>query len=148
MGYIADKDTVINFVKSVKQQNLVINEYGIRITFYGNPFNLTYELLGHDKYNALARFTLKEQINCCGILVSTDTFIAEQMRGRGIAHEFMNLKIAIAKEFGYSLLMATVDIGNNPAEVHILEKFGWKKVDEFINKRTRHTLGIFTLETK
>lgn len=147
MSYVANKDVVINFVKNSKSN--VPYGAGIYLSFFNTPFELTYRGLANDHFKTpMFGFTLKEMIGCCGILVSTGTFVKEIYKGQGIAQELMQLKIAIAKEFGYSLMMATVDIGNNPAEVHILEKFGWKKVDEVINKRTNHTLGIFTLNIK
>lgn len=91
-------------------------------------------------------FRLVELINCCGVLVSTQTYVYNSYRGKGIAQKLMPFKEEIAKILGYSLLMATVDIGNNPAEVHILEKFGWENTQTFLNKRTNHTLGVFTKE--
>lgn len=107
------------------------------------PFTIKFSIVDEDSYG-LAGFTLIEQKNCCGILVSTNTYVNKNLEGQGYAQEMMKLKIALAKEFGYSLLLATVDVGNSPAEVHILEKTGWTKKDEFVNKRTKHTVGIFT----
>ena len=153
MGYVADKNTVINFIKGISNDRVD----GTSILVYTHPvFETTYQIVR--KINCgteekpryadipIASFTLKQMIGCCGILVSTNTYVDKKYQGQGIAHEFMELKIAIAKELGYSMMMSTVDIGNNPAEVHILEKFGWKKIQEFVNKRTKHTLGIFTYD--
>ena len=109
------------------------------------PFTIKFIIYDENEY---AQFTLVEQVNCCGILVSTDTFVTKGLQGNGYAQEMMKLKEALAKEFGYSLLLATVDINNNPAEVHILEKFGWSRDKEFINQRTKHTLGIFSKDIK
>jgi hypothetical protein len=106
-----------------------------------SPFKLCFEIMEDDI--PMAGFTLIEQVNCCGMLVSTRTFVLSKFQGEGCAQEMMELKDALAKEFGYSALLATVDVGNNPAEVHILEKCGWSKVKEFINKRTKPTLGVF-----
>lgn len=92
----------------------------------------------------IAGFTLVEQVNCCGLLISTKTFVNIGYGKMGIAQEMMPLKEAIAKEFGYSSMMATVNMTGNPAEVHILEKFGWSCVNSFVNSRTKNTVGIFT----
>lgn len=89
-------------------------------------------------------FTLTEQVNCCGILVSTQTYVEPAYRGQKYAQQMMPLKSAIAKEFGYSLLLATVNMTGNPAEVHILEKDGWKQSHVFINQRTKNQVGVFT----
>ena len=86
-----------------------------------------------------------QQVNCCGILVSTQTFVRELYRGEHIAQDMMPLKEALAREFGYGMLLATVNVTGNPAEVHILEKFGWKTAgDTFVNERTGNTLGVYT----
>lgn len=112
-----------------------------------SPFTIKFSIVEDEGYG-LAGFTLVEQKNCCGILVSTSTYVNKNLQGQGYAQEMMKLKIALAKEFGYSLLLATVDIKNSLAEVHILEKFGWTKDKEFVNSRTKHTLGIYTLDIK
>lgn len=82
----------------------------------------------------VAKFTLAQQANCNGSLASIDTHVYEAYRGRGIAQELQILKECIAKEFGYSSLVATVNLSNE-AEVHILEKTGWTKGWEFTNTR-------------
>lgn len=105
-------------------------------------FKITFLL--KDKKIIIAGFTLVEQINCCGILVSTKTFVHHEYRGKGIAQEMQGLKEKLAKEYGYTLLLATVNISGNPVQVHILEKFGWKLKDQFVNKRTGNTVGIYT----
>jgi GNAT superfamily N-acetyltransferase len=92
----------------------------------------------------IAGFTLAEQKNCCGILVSTRTFVSKEYQGQGIAQEMMPIKETIARELNYSLIFATVNMTGNPAEVHILEKFGWKLKDKFINSKTTNEVGIFT----
>lgn len=91
----------------------------------------------------VAGFTLVEQINCCGIMVSTRTYVHKDHQGKHFAQDMMPLKEAIAREFGYSALVATVNMTGNPAEVHILEKCGWTKQYEFKNKRTGNQVGFF-----
>jgi predicted restriction endonuclease len=61
-----------------------------------------------------------------------------------------NVAKTVAKIYGYSCMMATVNVTGNPAEVHILEKFRWTCVNQFVNSRTKNTVGIFTknLDTK
>lgn len=116
-----------------------------------DSFDITVYLIKMDTYSGtkedyIARFTLKEMINCCGILVSTDTWVDPKYQGKGIAQKLMPIKEAIAKECGYTLFLSTVAISDNPKEVHILEKFGWHLDKSFVNKRTKNTVGIFTKE--
>ena len=90
-----------------------------------------------------AGFTLMEQPNCCGVLISTKTYVEKDFQGSGMAQAMMPLKEAIAKQFGYSCLSATVNISGNPKEAHILEKCGWTKGFEFVNARTKNTVAFY-----
>ena len=49
---------------------------------------------------------------------------------------------AIARRLGYSLLQATV-VSTNEAEIHILEKFGWKRGASFTNRRTGNDVIVY-----
>jgi len=113
----------------------------IRVRVRALPLLITVSFIENDK--TFAEFTLVEQVNCCGAMVSTRTWVMQSHAGRGIAQAMMPLKEAIAKEFGYSTLAATVNMSGNPKEVHILNKQGWSKGHEFLNKRTGNTVGFF-----
>jgi len=93
----------------------------------------------------IAGFQLIQQPNCCGILISTQTYVIEEKRGQGIAQELMKLKIALAREFNYPCMLATARL-DNEVEIHILEKFGWERGHEFLNNRTDNQLAIYTLD--
>jgi len=72
----------------------------------------------------------------------------KEFQGQGYAQEMMKLKEGLALEFGYTLLLCTVDMGNNPAEVHILKKCGWTEDKVFKNARTKHTVGVFSKDLR
>ena len=133
-----------------KLLNLEVGSF--RIQFDADPLNIIFtlrECFGQrGNYMDIAGFELIQQINCCGILISTQTWVDKKYRRMGYAQVMMPIKEAFAKELGFSLIMATVNITGNPAEVHILEKFGWKLKDSFVNKRTNNTVGIYTKEIK
>lgn len=86
-------------------------------------------------------FTLREQTNCCGVMVSTSTWVGGNHRGKGLAQKMMPLKELIASYEGYSALVATVQSENKP-EMHILQKFGWVKGYEFLNARTGNMISF------
>jgi GNAT superfamily N-acetyltransferase len=113
-----------------------------RIQFDRSPFTIKFWLRISNE--DAARFVLTQQTGCCGILVSTDTFVETKHRGNGIAQEMMFLKEQLAKDFGYSLMLATVNMTGNPAECHILEKNGWQLGSSFINSRTKNKVGVYT----
>lgn len=143
MSYVCDGKESEIIAKLLKDfiNGAFWNSFTIHVDKYPFTIKLNFKL-----YDGNCGFTLTQQVNCCGILVSTQTFVSEGLRGRGIAQEMMYLKEALAKEFGYSLIMATVNMTGNPAEVHILEKFGWKLNSSFINSRTKNQVGIYTKE--
>jgi GNAT superfamily N-acetyltransferase len=107
-----------------------------------SPFLI--ELLWKDQGRNVAGFTLMEQPNCCGVLISTKTFVEKAYQKQGIAQGMMPLKEALAREYGYSCLVATVNVTGNPAEVHILNKNAWVQGASFVNKRTKNTVAFFT----
>jgi len=117
--------------------------YGVDIHAERSPRFLL-RMAFRDKQGVASEFTLTEQVNCCGILISTNTSVRSDLRGRGIGTELQALKLALAKEFGYSMLMCTVNMTGNPGQVSILEKNGWSRVAAFNNGRTKNDVGIFT----
>jgi len=137
MGMYFEKDKIVEVVKEIVKYG---GDIGIEVA--NNPFQIKVWFL--DYSNKICGFTLVEQKNCCGILVSTRTFVTESYKGKGFAQLMMPIKEDLAKAFNYNLLLATVNMTGNPAEVHILEKFGWELKDSFINKKTKNQVGIFT----
>lgn len=91
----------------------------------------------------IVTFSLKELPGCCGILVSYNTFVAPRFQGKGINSFLQEIKEDIARENGYTMLMATVTSDNLP-EIHILDKYGWKSTTNFRNGRTGNRVLVFT----
>lgn len=131
--------------ESIKLLATSFNSFGwfrdITVRVRQTPFMCVVTFMHQDW--TVASFSLIEQPNCCGVLISTKTYVSDKYRNEGIAQAMMPLKEAIAKQFGYSCLAATVNMTGNPAEVHILEKFGWAKGWEFTNRRTKNQVGFF-----
>lgn len=64
----------------------------------------------------------------------------------------MEIKFAIAMAAGFSSILCTTILKHkdheeapetSTIELHILEKFGWIKIHEFLNKRSGNTIGVF-----
>jgi GNAT superfamily N-acetyltransferase len=142
MGWICDtKEAAKKLAQAVKTfGNGGMDNFAVE--FKRNPFSVKMDFKD-SVGKSMATFTLKEMINCCGILVSTRTEVSNDYRGKGLAQELMLLKEELARQYGYSCMMATVNMTGNPAEVHILEKFGWKCVNDFNNSRTKNKVGVF-----
>jgi len=93
----------------------------------------------------IARWELVDMINCCGILVSTDAFVAPDYRDKGLGNLLNLLRIDMAKYLGYSLLLCT-DIQQNTHQRKILKKNNWKDIYAFVNKNTESTINISVVD--
>lgn len=91
----------------------------------------------------VATFSLKQLSGCCGVLVSYHTRVAKRFQNKGINSFLQEIKAQIAKDNGYTMLLATVT-KDNAAQIHILEKHGWVSSSEFVNRRTTHSILVFT----
>jgi hypothetical protein len=92
----------------------------------------------------IAGFSLITMPGCCGILISNNCWVIPKLRGQGIGQFLHKLRIKIAKEWGYGILMCT-DVDINENQSHILNKYGWSQVQQFTNPRTENTVNIHTL---
>lgn len=88
-------------------------------------------------------FSLDQLPGCCGSMISYHTFIYSPYRGKGVGQYLLKFKEKIAREDGYSNIIATTTSGNGP-EIHNLEKNGWVKINSFLNKRTGNTVLTWT----
>lgn len=94
-----------------------------------------------DKGLLIASFQLYPMINCCGICVSTRAYVAPKFQGQGIGTIMNQVRIDIARNAGYSLLMCT-DVESNIKQRAILKRNGWRDLDSFINRRTNNRVYI------
>lgn len=94
---------------------------------------------------AVASFELYPMINCCGICVSTRAWVNELHRGKGIGKQLNLLRMDIARNNGYSLLLCTDQVGND-YQRKILSANGWRDIVNFRNKRTGNELAITVVD--
>jgi hypothetical protein len=97
-----------------------------------------------DRKITIASFELIPMINCCGILVSTRASVEKRFRALGLGTILNSLRIDMARDMGYGILMATEDRANE-AQSKIFKQNGWNLIKDFINPRTSHRVGIFTI---
>ena len=89
----------------------------------------------------ISRFELAQMLGCCGICISTGTYVHPDFRGKGVNSLLNNFRIDIAKHLGYGLLMCT-DLKLNTPQMKTLDKNDWKHIHEFKNPRTGNILNI------
>lgn len=89
----------------------------------------------------IALFKLYEMPHCCGIVVSCNAEVGKLYRRKGIGRLMNSFRLEIAKQLGYSLILCT-DLLKNEPQRKILEKQGWKDIHRFNNSRTKNDLYI------
>ena len=134
---LLSQDIVIQYSVNGKNKNLTLEELMyVKDTFYGLKFEII-DLQG----NLISTFRLLQMVGCCGICISTGTYVCPDFRGKGINIILNNFRIDIAKHLGYGLLMCT-DLKSNTPQMKTLDKNGWKHIHEFKNPRTGNILNI------
>jgi hypothetical protein len=102
----------------------------------GQPFRLEIS----DKAT-ISKFSLLEMPGCCGICISTGAYIDSKYRNMGINTILNSLRIKIAKELGYTVLLCT-DVATNVYQKKVLQKNGWQDIFRFRNRRTNNLVDI------
>ena len=134
---LLSQDVIIQYSVNGKNKNLTLEELiYIKDTFYGLKFEII-DLQG----NLISTFRLLQMVGCCGICISTGTYVHPDFRGKGVNIILNNFRIDIAKHLGYGLLMCT-DLKSNTPQMKTLDKNGWKHIHEFQNPRTGNILNI------
>ena len=137
-------------LKELLSQNLII-----QCQLYGeyqplHIYNLVYikELPSGLKFRVInvegvviSKFELVQMPGCCGVCISTGTYVNPEFRGKGVNSLLNNFRIDIAKDLGYGLLICT-DLKSNTPQMKTLDKNGWKHIHEFKNPRTGNILNI------
>ena len=134
---LLSQDIVIQYSVNGKNKNLTLEELTyVKDTFYGLKFEII-DLQG----NLISTFRLLQMVGCCGICISTGTYVNPEFRGKGVNSLLNNFRIDIAKHLGYGLLMCT-DLKSNTPQMKTLDKNGWKHIHEFKNPRTGNILNV------
>lgn len=143
-----DKDEILKKITSPLSRLIgeEVSAYIVGEPYVGATFHttikrslITKRQLTYEYDQALARFSLSDFPGCCSYLVSHDTLVNYDFRNRGIAQLLQPIKENIARMAGYTFLVCTT-ITSNEAQNHILQKFGWEKVYENINRRTGNSV--------
>lgn len=134
---LLSQDIVIQYSVNGKNKNLTLEELMyVKDTFYGLKFEII-DLQG----NLISTFRLLQMVGCCGICISTGTYVHPDFRGKGVNIILNNFRIDITKHLEYGLLMCT-DLKSNVPQMKTLDKNGWKHIHEFQNPRTKNILNI------
>jgi hypothetical protein len=105
-----------------------------------NVFVTTTAINKRERKN-IARFQLSMMPGCCGICVSTDSFVFPDYRGKGIGTILNQLRQDIARTEGYSVMLCT-DVVTNEAQRKLLRKERWLDLFTFRNRRTDNEVAL------
>ena len=90
----------------------------------------------------IADFKLIGFPGCCGLVISTQTMVAESCRGRGIGKLLQHLKKHLALSLGFGAILA-VTVQKNEIQHKVFEGAGYQHLEDVYNKGTGNTINMF-----
>lgn len=91
---------------------------------------------------AIARFILQDMVNCSGIIVSSDVYIAPKLRNKGLGTLINRFTVDFCTYYGYGIMQAT-DRDSNEAQKKIFIKNGWNLMTTFKNPKTNNDINVW-----
>jgi L-amino acid N-acyltransferase YncA len=79
---------------------------------------------------------------CSQVAVSHSAFTQPGLRGRGRGRMGNKTRLDYMKTLGYDYALCTIDVANE-AQVSILKKNGWSRLDSFVSSKTGHDVALF-----
>lgn len=104
-------------------------------------FRLIHKSPEEPSYTTISNFDLKRLPGCCGVCVSCHASIVQKFRGNGLGTLLNKMRLVMARQMGYGMLICT-DISTNKPQCRILEKNNWKHLITFNNPRTSNDVLI------
>lgn len=89
-------------------------------------------------------FSLVPMPGCCGMIIASAVAVFAPYGGKGIGKLLLRAREEAALSAGYTLLLETCTEQANGREIGMLEKYGYKRVDRFVNNRTKNTVVVLT----
>jgi GNAT superfamily N-acetyltransferase len=108
----------------------------------------TFNVLGSGKPGdvpSISSFKLKMLPGCCGVCISTGSYVYPNFRGKGIGTLLNSFRIDVARCMRYGLLMCT-DVVDNIPQRKLLNKNGWKEIVTFNNPQTKNNIAMHVID--
>lgn len=147
----------MSFYDTNLRRKVFVNPEDFKEYYESNDYRVNRGLLDHitlrhsvnysnhlDGINELwwTSYQLAPMPGCCGVSIFTGIQIWESYRNKGVGTYFHREAEQFMRDLGYSCGFCTIT-SYMTVERKILEKQGWKKVHEFVNKRTRNTVEMW-----
>ena len=109
---------------------------------YGTKLNMYYVLdINPHRTQMITSWALYQFPSCCAFCVSTQAFVNEKLRSKGINTLSNTFRQELAKDAGYTALICT-DIATNYGERITLQRCGFQDIFSVVNKRTKNEVYI------
>jgi hypothetical protein len=79
---------------------------------------------------------------CSQVVISHSVFSVSPFKGEGSGKRAHAERLGHMRQLGWDYALCTVNM-NNAAQLAILTRFNWKKLDEFNSDKTKHIVGLF-----
>lgn len=79
---------------------------------------------------------------CNQLVVSNHSWIPPESRGKGLGDAAHKDRLHQMKALGYNYALCTVK-ADNVAQIKLLERNGWKKLDGFLNTETENFVELW-----
>lgn len=122
-------------IEAIVGKNVVMN---VTSDYPNKHFRLS---IGPRLTDFVAGWSLTDFSGCCGLLISTAATTAYGYSSKGLGTILNQMRLSIAKYWGYTTLIAT-DVGGNKPQRKILAKNNWKDVHSFVNRRTGNNVIV------
>lgn len=136
--YRYDRDTQNYNLLNIDQPNLFAASAGESRA----PFALGYVEPGLKDPVYIQSFNIVQFPGCCALCISTGTTTSAAFRNKGINRLAIQLRILIASYIGYTAMLCT-DVAHSVYSIKSIEKAGYKKFDDLINRRTKNRVNLY-----
>lgn len=92
----------------------------------------------------VASCKLKDMFDCDGIIIMSDLFVYKDFRTKGIGSLITKFAMDFSKHYGYGLMQGS-DKQENEATSKIFTKLNWKKVETFVNPKSKNPLFLWII---
>lgn len=136
---------IINSILANNNLDTVVSDKNVKINFSDNTYNNRAHILSVEISCLVFTFYLEEMFNNCGMLVSTNTYVADGYRKLGIGTVLHAIKEDIARITGYSFMMYTDSVNQEVLKPNqkIMNDIGAKEVFRGTNKRSYNNMALW-----
>lgn len=93
----------------------------------------------------IGHFTMSTMPGCRPVIICNNVGVTEAFRHHGIGNWMQELRLRAAQIAGIKILLCTVR-ATNQFQLRIMQKYGWKELNSFVNPNTDNKVILFMRE--